>query len=157
MRRSTLTALAAAAVLAAGCASGGLRPSYEPFPNARVDTINALPADVIQEAAAGLQTVNMRPNWNSPAEGYLESQWFNVISQQSGVTDRANPDRVILLRFFADPVENGKTQLTSEAVYLRTSDPSVMPRDREMIVPPGHAGDRLLSQIIDGIKGRFGR
>jgi hypothetical protein len=32
-----------------------------------------------------------------------------------------------------------------------------MPRDREMIVPPGHAGDRLLAQVIDGIKSRFGK
>jgi hypothetical protein len=157
MCRSTLSALAAVAVLAAGCASGGVRPAYEPFPNARVDTINAPPADVIQEANAGLLVVNMRPNWSSPAEGYLESQWFNVVTQESGVTDRANPDRVILLRFFADPIETGKTKLSSEAVYLRTSDPSVMPRDREMIVPPGHAGDRLLTQIIDGMKQRFGR
>jgi hypothetical protein len=157
MRRSTLTTLAAAAVLAAGCASGGLRPSYEPFPNARVDTINALPADVIQEAEARLHAVNMRPNWTSPAEGFLESQWFNVVTQESGVQDRANLDRVILIRFFADSIETGKTRLTSEAVHLRTIDPSVMPRDREMIVPPGHAGDRLLAQIIDGMRERFGR
>jgi hypothetical protein len=32
-----------------------------------------------------------------------------------------------------------------------------MPRDREMIVPPGHAGDRVLTQIIEGIRERFGR
>jgi hypothetical protein len=157
MRRLTLTTLAAAALLAAGCAAGGLRPSYEPFPNARVDTINALPADVIQEAEARLHAVNMRPNWTSPAEGFLESQWFNIVTQESGVMDRANLDRVVLLRFFADPIENGKTKLTSEAVQLRTIDPSVMARDREMIVPPGHAGERLLRQVIDGLNQRFGR
>lgn len=157
MRRSILTGLASTAVFVNACAAGGVRPNYEPFPNARVDTINALPADVIQEAQARLVAVNMRPNWVSPEEGYLESQWFNVVTQQSGVTDVANPDRVILLRFFADPLEGGKTKLTSEAVYQRTTDPSVMPRDREMIVPPGHAGDRLLTQVLDGVKERFGR
>jgi hypothetical protein len=46
--------------------------------------------------------------------------------------------------------------VTSEAVYQRTSDPSVLPRDREMIVPPGHAGDRLLQRVMDGTKQRFG-
>jgi hypothetical protein len=156
MRRSILTALAAVAVITAACASGGVRPSYEPFPNARVDTINALPADVIQEAQARILAEQMRANWVSPEEGYLETQWFNVATQQSGVSDIQNPDRVIRLRFFADPLEGGKTRLTSEAVYQRTTDPSVMPRDREMIVPPGHAGERLLLQVIDGVKQRFG-
>jgi len=157
MRRVTLSALAGVAAFAAACATGGVRPSYEPFPNARVDTINADPAAVIQEAQARLIAVNLRPNWVSPEEGYLESQWYNVVTQQSGQTDRSNLDRVVLLRFFADPIEGGKTKLTSEAVYQRTSDQSVMPRDREMIVPPGHAGDRLLTQVIDGLKQRFGQ
>jgi hypothetical protein len=35
-------------------------------------------------------------------------------------------------------------------------DTSVPARDREMSVPPGHAGDRLRARIIDGIKERFG-
>jgi len=157
MRRSILPTLAGIAVFAVACGAGSVRPSYEPFPNARVDTINALPADVIQEVQSRILSENMRANWVSPAEGYLETQWFNVVTQQSGVTDIQNPDRVIRLRFFADPLEGGKTKLTSEAVYQRTTDPSVQPRDREMIVPPGHAGDRLLIQVMDGVKQRFGK
>jgi hypothetical protein len=156
MRRTTLASLGAAAIFGLACAAGSVRPSYEPFPNARVDTINGAPADVIQEIAARIFAERMRPNWNSPAEGFLETQWFNVVTQESGVTDRGNPDRVVLLRFFADSIPGGKTKVTSEAVYQRTSDPSVLPRDREMIVPPGHAGDRLLQRVMDGTKQRFG-
>lgn len=156
MRCSTIASLLAGAVLTAACAAGGVRPSYDPFPDARVDTINAAPADVIQEAVARVNAENMRGAWQSPAEGYLETQWFNVVTQESGVTDRGNPDRVVLLRFFADPLEGGRTRLVTEAVYQRTTDPSVMPRDREMSVPPGHAGDRLRARVIDGLKQRFG-
>jgi len=157
MRQSAFATLAAGAVLAAACAAGGIRPAYEPFPDARVDTINALPVDVIQEAVARVNVENMRGAWESAQEGYFETQWFNIVTQESGKTDVGNLDRIILLRFWADPVEGGKTKLTTEAIYQRTGDQSVPPRDREMSVPVGHAGDRLRARVIDGIKERFGR
>lgn len=155
--RLAFATLSGVALLGAACASGGLRPSYQPFPQARVDTVNAAPADVIQEINARVNAENMRPQWSSPGEGFLETQWFNVVTQESGVTDRANPDRVVLLRFWADPLEGGKSKVTSEAVYKRTTDPSVLPRDQEMTVPPGHAGDRLLQRVMSGVHERFGR
>jgi hypothetical protein len=157
MRRSALASLAAAAVFAAACGAGGIRPAYEPFPDARVDTINAAPADVIQEAVARVNAEYMRGAWESAEEGFFETQWFNIVTQQSGVTDRANLDRIILLRFWADSIAGGRTKLTTEAVYQRTVDTSLPPREREMSVPPGHAGDRLRERIVNGIKERFGR
>jgi hypothetical protein len=157
MRRSAFPTLAGVAVLAAACAAGGIRPSYQPFPDARVDTINALPAAVIQEAVVQANAQQMRGAWESAEEGFFETQWFNVMTQESGVTDRSNPDRIILLRFWADSLEGGKSKLTTEAIYQSRTDPSVPQRDREMSVPPGHAADRLRAQVIDAIKDRFGR
>jgi hypothetical protein len=155
--RLTFPTLSGLMLLGAGCASGGLRPSYEPLPQARVDTVNAAPPAVVQELSSRLNAENIRPQWTSPDEGFLESQWYNFVTQESGVTDRANPDRVILLRFFVDPIEGGRSRITSEAVYKRTTDPSVMPRDQEMMVPPGHQGDVLLQRILRGVKERLGR
>ena len=155
--RLAFPALSGVILLGAACASGGLRPSYEPFPQARVDTVNAAPAAVIQEINSRLNAENMRPQWSSPEEGYLESQWFNYLTQESGVTDRANPDRVILIRFFVDPIEGGKSRITGEAVYKRTTDPSVMPRDQEMMVPAGHPGDNIMQRVVRGLRERFGR
>jgi len=157
MRRLTFTTVSAVAVLAA-CAAGSIRPKYEPFPQARVDTIGAAPAAVIQEISTRVNAEKMRPQWISPEEGFLETQWFNVVTQESGVTDRGNPDRIILLRFWADSIPGGKSKVTSEAVMARTSDPSVVnPRDREMLVPTGHAGERLQARVLDGVKQRFGK
>jgi hypothetical protein len=31
-----------------------------------------------------------------------------------------------------------------------------MPRDQEMLVPPGHAGDRLQRAVMTAVKQRFG-
>lgn len=157
MRRVTVVAIAATLAGSAACAAGGVRPGYSPFPNARVDTVNAEPADVIQELASRVVAENMRLNWNSPDEGFLETQWYNLVTRESGQTSRANPDRVILIRFWADPIGPGRTQLTAEAVLKRTTDPSVLPRDQEMMVPPGHGGGRLLDRVIIGLHERFGQ
>jgi hypothetical protein len=156
MRRSTLAGLAALAVLGAACGSGGVRPSYAPFQGARVDTVNAGPAAVIQEIVARVNAEQMSPQFSSPAEGYMETQWFDIVNQRSGTFDRSDPTRFIVLRFWADSIGEGKSRVTSEAVYKRTTDPSVMPRDQEMLVPPGHAGDRLLRAVMTGVKQRFG-
>lgn len=156
--RLAFSTLSGLVLLGAACASGGLRPSYEPFPQARVDTVNAEPAAVIQELSARINAENMRPQWTSPAEGFLETQWFNLVTQESGVTDRGNPERVVLLRFWADPIDGGKTRLTSEAVVQRGGrDLSGLPRDNEILVPTGHAGDNILRRVVSGVKERFGR
>jgi hypothetical protein len=157
MRSLTLAALAGATAFAAACGAGGVRPSYAPLATARVDTINAEPAAVIQELVTRVNAEKMRPQWSSPAEGFLETQWFNVMTQETGKLDRNNPDQVILLRFWADPIGTGKTKLTSEAVYLADPDISHPQRDREMEVPKGHAGDRLRARAIDGLIERFGK
>lgn len=119
--------------------------------------MNAGPAAVIQEIVARVSAEQMRPQFSSPAEGYMETQWFDVVSRQSGVINRAQPERYVLLRFWADSIGEGKSRVTSEAVYKRTTDPSVMPRDQEMLVPPGSQGDRLLKAVMAGAKERFGK
>jgi hypothetical protein len=156
MRSSTLAGLAAVAALGAACAAGSIRPSYAPFEGARVDTVNAGPAAVIQEIVSQVAAERMSPQFSSPAEGYMETQWFDYFNQKSGAFDRSQPDRFILLRFWADSIGEGKSRVTSEAVYKQTTDPSVMPRDQEMLVPPGHAGDRLQRAVMTAVKQRFG-
>ena len=156
MRRSTLTALAATAFLGAACAAGSIRPSYAPFEGARVDTVNAGPAAVIQEIVSRVSAERMSPQFSSPAEGYMETQWFDYVDQKSGAYDRNYPDRYILLRFWADSIGPSKSRVTSEADWKRTSDPSVLPRNQEALVPPGHAGYRLLDRVMTEVKQRFG-
>jgi hypothetical protein len=157
MRPSTIAIFAGAAVFASACGAGGIRPSYPPLPNARVDTINAAPAAVIQELVTQVNSEQMRPEWSSPSEGYLVTQWFNVVTQESGKMDRNNLDRIIRLRFWADPIGENKTKLTSEAVMLGNTDVSKPERDRELEVPPDHAADRLRTRAIDAVIERFGK
>ena len=156
MQRLALTVLTTGLMGAAACGAG-IRPAYSPMPNARVDSVNAQPAAVIQEIAARMGAENIGLQWSSPDEGYLESQWYNIVTRESGVTSRSNPEQVILMRFWADPIGPDKARITSEVVIKGTTDPSVPPREQEIMAPPGHAGHQFLDRVLSGVIQRFGQ
>jgi hypothetical protein len=105
---------------------------------------------------AGLVTVEgLAIRWNSPIEGYLETEWYDVVARRSGSENTLDPERVVRLRFFADPVRQGETELVSEAVLRHMVDPSLPPRELEVMVPPGHGGDQILRRVLDAVRVRF--
>jgi hypothetical protein len=107
-------------------------------------------------AVAGLVTSEgLTIRWNSPVEGYLETEWYDVVARRSGGENSLDPERVVRLRFFADPLRQGETELVSEVVLRRTVDPSLPSRESETMAPPGHAGDQILRRIIDAVRARF--
>ena len=155
-RRFTGLGLGALAVAAVACASG-VRPGYNPFPQASVDTVSATPSQAIQELAQGLGREAISVQWTSPEEGYLESMWYDIVSRQSGQTDRNNPERSVKFRFWADPVGTDRAVITAEAVTWRTTDPSIaIERQKEMLVPPGHVGEQILQRLLSGLRERYG-
>lgn len=158
MQRRFLTA-AAVALVATGiaCGGGGVRPSYKPFPQAAVDTVKGSPSAVIQEASARILAENLQTQWVSPAEGYLETQSYNVVTRTSGNIQNQDRENYIVVRIWADSIGGGLTKVTAEATVLRSSDGSVVGRDREAPVRPGHPGDVLVRRILAGLKERFGR
>ncbi len=157
-RRSNLmyTAGALAGFFVLACAAGGVRPSYSPFEGAYVDTVGANPADVVQELVSRVSAEGFSVQWSSPQEGYLETQWYDIVNRVSGGRNTGSPENVVLLRFWADSIAPGRTKVTAEAVYLRESDPSVLPRDAEALVPRTHGGWTMMRMAIEGAKERFG-
>jgi hypothetical protein len=121
-----------------------------------VDTVTADPADVITEVAGLVAAEGLAIRWNSPAEGYLETEWYDVVARRTGGENSLQPQNVIKLRFFSDPVRNGETRLTSEAVTRLTVDPSMPSRESEIMVPPGHTGEQILRRVTAGVRSRFG-
>ena len=145
MRRSlhvgVLTAMAAA------CA-GGIRPAYTPFPEAIESTAAAPPAEVVTALVSAMAAEGLRVQWQSEVEGFVESQWYDVFSRESGSFNRTTPERFIRLRFFVDPQGDAGSRIVAEVAMMRTVDPSVMERDAEMMAPTGHAGRRILDDIL---------
>ncbi len=150
---------AAAIVAAAACAGvGGVRPTFAPLSNAEVDTVNGNPTPVIIAVSAQVTAEGLQIAWSSPREGYLETGWYDTDARQTvAAPGPTNNTSVVRLRFWADTLLGDRTQLTAEAVYERTLDPSQPERDLEEMVPPGHPGRVLLDDIIRGVKERSGR
>jgi len=171
----------ASAVVTACASAGTVRPPFRPLYEAVVDTLQVVPAlnaeseqrilrerlDVLDTAAIERAQLIAELDQRAVAEGlevriasvldgYLETRWFNVVSRRSSDADVAHPERVIRLRFWIDPVGPLGYQLTAEAVYRRVSDPSLPSRAREVMAPPGHEGEAILTRILDGVRERFG-
>lgn len=146
-------ALAIGLVLSCG---GGLRPYLTPFPDAVIDTLDVLPADLIREIATLVTAEGLVISISSPEEGYLETDWYNVGAAASGGTPFTDPRQSTLLRFFADLSGDEQTRLAAEAVVRRTLDPSVPSRQGEMMAPPGHPGYEILHRVLAALDSRFG-
>jgi hypothetical protein len=151
--------VAAATLVAAliACGSGGVRPSYKPFPRASVDTVKAGPSAIIQEVAARMNAEGLQVQWSSPAEGYFETQSYNVVTRRSGNVSNADLENNVVLRFWADSISASSSRVTGEATMVRSADPSVFGRDREQTVPASHPGDVMVHRILQGLHERFGK
>jgi hypothetical protein len=138
------------------CTAATTRPPFAPLPEAFADTVAADPEQVIREIQQRLTEEGLAISRISVIDGFLETDWYDIVMGEPARPDPAHPGRFVRLRFWADPVVNGRTALTGEAVHRRTSDPSVPTRLTEQMVPPEHPARRILRGIFDGVRERFG-
>jgi hypothetical protein len=152
-RGRTLATLGFAGVLVvAACVRlGGLRPRFGPLPGSVALELATQPETVIEAAAREVQAVGLTVAVADPAEGYLETAWYDV-RRRATVTERARDlDQVVRLRFFADPLA-GRTRLAAECVRRIAEDPSEPERDLERMVPDSSPGRVLLDSIVGRLK-----
>lgn len=139
-------------LVALACTAPTIRPSYGPLPAAAIDTL-PLPADsAIVLFTARLTAAGLRVRRASPAEGYLETDWFDLRAQRPVAPDQLQTDRVVRVRVFADPEPPGRSRVVVETVYRRTADPSAPGREEEIVAPPGHPGDSLTQHLLRGLR-----
>lgn len=131
-----------------------MRPYLTPLPHAPTDSLRVDPADLIDELTGLVTAEGLRIRTMSAEEGYLETAWYDVVARSPTRSYGSDVDRYFRLRFFVDPINPLLTQLVSEAVVRRTLDPSLPERDAEILAPPGHAADQLLSRIRDTLRTR---
>jgi hypothetical protein len=161
MRRGELAARAALVALAAagtvGCASFvGVRPRYGPVPGSVLVELEPPPDSVIRALAAATRARGFIVRTAAPREGYLESDWLDLATRDTARARSDRLDRVVKLRFFADPVA-GRTRLLAECVHRIMVDPSLPERELERMVPDGHPGRALLDSVLTGIVRRVER
>lgn len=157
LQHSALRLPLSALLVLLACTPVTTRPAFFPSPRAPAAIVHATAAEVVPEAVGWLESQGLRPEQASPADGYVETEWFNVRTRQS--TRGSDPRdllHTIKIRCWADPYVPGKSQLTVEAVYRPLLDPSRPERDLEVIVPEDAEGSRLAQQLIDAMKEKFG-
>ena len=121
-----------------------------------IDTVQAEAGGLIEELERRATGEGFSIRVSSVLDGYIETDWLNLVTQESDDGDTAHPERVILLRFWVDAVGPLGYQLTAEAVHRRVLDPSLDQRQTEVMVPEGHEGEAMLLRILRGIRERFG-
>ena len=122
-----------------------------------MDTLGASPGIVIGALATDLEAQGLRVRAVSRAEGYLETAWFDPTTRRPVGQEHRHTARVFRMRAYADSVPPTRSELTLEAVYRRTADPSATGREEEILVPPGHPGDSLTQLVLDSLRNRFPR
>ncbi|MFQ6044825.1 MAG: hypothetical protein ACE5PT_00515 [Gemmatimonadales bacterium] len=133
-----------------------MRPYLTPLPLARIDTLRGDPSDIVTHLADVLAADSIRVRVMTSEEGYLETRRFDARFVQEDST-RAPISPIVRLRFWIDPVGEGEAQVTAEVVTERTMDPSLPERQREIMVPPGHPGWRVLERILAALHRGFPR
>ena len=144
--------LAGACVLLGACGANNIRPRLHAKTDAVLDTIPGIPEVVLDSLRTEVSDRGFKVSRVSLVEGFLETSWFDLDNDRAGGTYTRHPDRVIRLRFFAEPTSLERTVLRSEAVFRRTLDPSVSGDVAEQMVPINHPGDSLLQQILDTVR-----
>jgi hypothetical protein len=150
-----LTFAVLASILGNACDPSTDRPDFGPLSGAIVDTMLTPPGTVIDALAQTIDSVGMTVRHESTRDGYLETRSFDVRSGVNRGRDIYNPERVIVLRFWADLIPGQRTRVTGEASYRTTSDPSLDNRLAEKMAARDHEGYLLLVQILRITKSRI--
>jgi hypothetical protein len=143
-------------ILVLSCTSITTRPNLLPFPTASVDTVVGDPSVILEAARDTVLGLGMTLRAASPAEGYLETRWFDPATRRSQ-RNNTNARRLVRMRVWTDLVTPSETQVVVETVYRRNLDPSVPDREVERVSDPGTPGDSLTRSVSAAVRKRFAR
>ncbi len=146
--KEALSTLGILALLTTACGAGGVRPRFDPFPQAISDTLPLPPDSAIVRLGEILDAEGIEIQHIRPVEGYLESKWFDVGTRRAVSATSLNTDSVVRFRFWSDPATPGSSFVVGEAVRRRVIDPSQPERETEQPVPPDHPATELLQRML---------
>lgn len=133
----------------AGCPAtlGGVRPRIVPLPGSIVRTVDISADSATRALAAALALHHVPIAAVAPAEGYVESVWYDAAEGVPRSPDAGPMANIVKLRFFSDPTA-GHARVVGEVVRRVIVDPSLPERELERIVPEGHPGRALLEMVL---------
>lgn len=135
MKKWSLVSLALS--LGLGCALGTSRPDFGPVPEAHAGDLELEPSEATERLARALVEAGIPVNRVSPADGYLESPWFDTTTGRA-TSARPLGQRIVRVRGWVTPSAHGASELRVETVYRPVADPSRSPRELERSVAFSH-------------------
>jgi hypothetical protein len=102
---------------------------------------------VIDAVARQLDSAGFRIHVSDPAEGYLETEWYDLATRRTVSATARDLDHMVKLRFFADPTA-GHARLAAECVRRIAWDPSEPERDLERMVADSTPGRVMLDSLM---------
>lgn len=147
-----------AALALAACNPASTRPAFLPYPQALTAIVDGTNERVVPQLQAWLAGEGFRVEWTSVQDGFVETAWYNTTTRQTttGTSDPGDLLSTIKIRCWVDPYTPGKSQLTIEAVYRPTLDPSRTERDLEVITPEGSIGYELAHRFLEAMQKKLG-
>lgn len=150
LKTAAFASIASTAI--AACGAGGVRPGFDPFPEAQLDTV-AVPADAATTLIGELLTAEgVEVKYVRPTEGYVETRWFDIHTTHAVSSMRLETDSTVRLRFWINPTTPTESEVFGEAAKRRVIDPSLPERETEEPVPAEHSGEELVNRIIARLK-----
>ena len=145
-------------IVSLSCSPISARPDFRPFPQALTVVLLARRERVIPVLATLVAAESLRVRRASPADGYLETDWYDTRTHRSFRHDDHVPSlgTAVKLRCWADPYVPTETVLTIEAAYRPRYDPSRQERDLEAIVPDDALGHAMALKLLEQVKKSLG-
>lgn len=131
------------------------RPPFAPLPRAMVDTVTAEPDAVIRVMAQQFRARGIELATTSEIDGFLETKGYDVAAKEVRSTDLHHPERIVVVRVWADAIPGGRTRITTEATHRQAEDPSVMPRVDEVVIGPDHPGRQMILEVLEAAIGQL--
>ena len=144
-------------IVCGACGAGGVRPTFQPFPQAITDTVAGEPHTIVEHLSELLQDEGIELRWVRVREGYVETRWFDPVTARTGGGRSLNTDGIVRMRFWTDIVMEHQSVVVGEVVHRRIVDPSLPTRETEAHVSPEHPGYAILQRIVESLAaGHYG-
>lgn len=151
LRQSAYTSALIFLFVCGACGAGGVRPTFQPLPQAITDTIPGEPDAIVEQLADLLQDEGIELRWVRVHEGYVETKWFDPVTGSTGGGRSLNTAGIVRLRFWTDIVAEHESVVIGEAVHRRVVDPSLPVRETEAHVAPEHPGYVVLQRVLESL------
>lgn len=138
--------------IASACNPTTTRPRFRPLTLAAFDTTNTDPQTTLTAIESQIAERGLPVRQSNARDGYLETRGFDSETKAPSGPDIHDPPRVVIMRFWVNPVPGDRSQIVAEVVYRRTADPSISDRAAEAMVPPDHPARELLAEVLAAVK-----